>query len=219
MNVTIAGGHGKIARILARKLTARGDRVVGMVRNPAHAGDLRADGAEPVVLDLEEASVEEVAGAAGGSDAVIFAAGAGPGSGAARKETVDYAAAVKLMEAAEAAGVSRYVMISAMGTKDPPGGDDVFSVYLRAKARADAALMASGLAWTVVRPGRLSDDPETGRVRIAEDLPRGRIPRADVANLLVAVLDEPATAGKAFDVLSGDTPAAEAVAALVAGDS
>ena len=141
MIVAIAGGHGKVARQLARLLVERGDEVRGLIRNPEHADDLRADGSDPVLCDLENAGVEEVARAIAGAGAVVFAAGAGPGSGAERKLTVDRDGAVKLLEAARSAAVERYVMVSSVGAESPPDGDDVFSVYLRAKAEADRALM------------------------------------------------------------------------------
>lgn len=215
MDVRIAGGHGQIARILTHQLAGRGDTVHGIVRDPAQTDDLVHDGATPVVLDLETCGVDQLADAVRGADAVVFAAGAGPGSGAARKWTVDHGAAAKLREAAGAAGVDRYVMVSAMGTDDPPQDDDVFSVYLRAKARADDELMASDLDWTVVRPGRLTDEPGTGRVSLARHVGRGRIPREDVATVLRSCLDDRRTVGHVFEVVGGDTPVDEAVAALV----
>lgn len=115
MRIVIAGGHGQVALRLERLLAARGYEAVGVIRNPEQSEDLRAAGAEPVVLDLESASVEEVAEVLRGADAVVFAAGAGPNSGSARKETVDRGAAVLLADAAERAGVRRYVMVSSMG--------------------------------------------------------------------------------------------------------
>ena len=217
MRVVIAGGHGKIALLLERLLSERGDSVAGLIRNPAQVGDLDAAGAEAMVVDLEKASVDQVAAHLHGADAVVFAAGAGPGSGAARKETVDRDAAILLADAAEAAGVSRYLMISAMGADDRTRGgaaDPVFAAYLRAKAAADEAVRArTALNPTIVRPGLLTDDPGTGRVTIADSTGRGSIPRADVAAVLVAVLDNPGTSGQTFEVISGDTPIAEAVAA------
>ena len=211
MDVAIAGGHGKIARLLARRLVARGDRVRGLIRNADHAVDLRSDGSEPVVCDLEQAGAEEVAAAIAGADAVVFAAGAGPGSGAARKLTMDRDGAVKLIEAARATGVERYVIVSSVGAERPPAGDDVFSVYLRAKAEADKALAESDRAWTIVRPGPLTDDPGTGRVRIAADPVRGQISRDDVAAVLDAVLREPSAVNRTLYVLAGDEPAAKAL--------
>jgi uncharacterized protein YbjT (DUF2867 family) len=160
MDVVIVGGHGKVARQLARLLVAGGDRVRGVIRNPAHVDDLRADGSEPVVCDLERVGADELARAISGADAVAFAAGAGPGSGAERKLTVDRDGAIKLLHAASAAHVERYVMVSSVGAEDPPDGDDVFAVYLRAKAEADRELMASDRAWTVVRPVFLQDEQE-----------------------------------------------------------
>jgi nucleoside-diphosphate-sugar epimerase len=215
MDIVIAGAHGKVARHLARLLAGRGDAVRGIIRSASQAEDVRADGAEQVVLDLEAATVADVAGAIRGAGAVVFAAGAGPGSGAARKWTVDHGAAVKVLEAARSAGVGRYVIVSAMGTDDPPAGEDVSSVYLRAKARADEALMASDLAWTIVRPGGLTVDPPTGRVRLGRHVDRGQIPRADVAAVLAAVLHEPRTAGHVIEVVSGDTPIPDALARLL----
>jgi uncharacterized protein YbjT (DUF2867 family) len=216
MHTVIAGGHGKIALILERLLSQRGDSVSGFIRNPEQVGDVEAAGAVALVVDLEKASVDEVAAHLHGADAVVFAAGAGPGSGAARKETVDRDAAILLADAAQAAGVARYVMVSAMAA-DPhaTADDDVFQAYLRAKGAADEAIRSRAeLRWTIVRPGALTNDPGTGRVRIAESTGRGSIAREDVAAVLVAVLDEPRTAGHSFDLIAGDTPIAEAVAAL-----
>ncbi len=216
MRVAVAGGHGQIALLLHALLVAQGDRAVAIVRNPDHADDVRAAGAEPVVCDLETAAAGEVAAAIRGCDAVVFAAGAGPGSGAERKTTMDLGGALKTIAAARAEGVRRYVMISAMGAADPPAGDEVFSVYLRAKAQADDALRASGLDATVVRPGGLIDAPPTGRVSIAARLAPGTVPRADVAAVVAAVLPADGTVGATFDLVSGETPVGAAVAAVAA---
>ncbi|MGH3508449.1 MAG: NAD(P)H-binding protein [Nocardioidaceae bacterium] len=214
MRVVIAGGHGQIALLLERLLAERGDDPVGVVRNPDHVADVEAAGAEAVVLDLERASVPELAAVVTGADAVVFAAGGGPGSGAARKETVDKGAAVLLADAAEQAGVRRYLMVSAMGTEHAdPDSDEIFAVYLRAKKAADDDLRARDLDWTVVRPGHLTDHPGTGRVQVG-DLERGEIPRADVAAVLAACLRSPATVRQTFDVLGGDTPVEDALATL-----
>jgi uncharacterized protein YbjT (DUF2867 family) len=213
MEVAIAGGHGKIGLLLGRMLVERGDAVMGLIRNPAHEDDLHAIGVEPVLCDLE--GDDDVAAAIRGADAVVFAAGAGPGSGPERKWTVDFGGAVKLIEAALAEGARRYVMVSAMGAANPPAeGGGVFGEYLRAKAKADHALVASGLDYTIVRPGGLSDDPGTGLVRLGEHLERGQIPRADVAAVIAAVLVAPNSIGKTFELVSGETPIDEAVAAL-----
>jgi uncharacterized protein YbjT (DUF2867 family) len=211
MDVVIAGGHGQIALRLIPLLRERNDTVRAIIRNPAHVEDVKAAGAAPVLCDLEHASDEEVADAVRGADQLVFAAGAGPGSGAARKLTMDRDSAVRLMHA----GPRRYVMVSSMGAADPPEGDDDFAVYLRAKGAADRALIASDLDWTIVRPGRLTNDHGTGLVRAGESVPRGDIPRDDVAAVLAVVLDEPALAGVTFELVGGETPVVEAVQALV----
>jgi uncharacterized protein YbjT (DUF2867 family) len=212
MRIAIAGGHGQIALKLTRILSDRGDEIRSLIRNPDHAGDVGEAGAEPVVCDLEAASPDDVAEAIEGVDAVVFAAGAGPGSGPERKETMDYGGAVKLIDAAKRAGISRYVIVSSVGADPAAPGDDTFAVYLRAKGKADAALAASGLDYTIVRPGRLTDAPGTGRVRIGRD---GEIARDDVAATLAAVLHEPRTVGRTFDLVGGDVPIEDAVAALI----
>jgi nucleoside-diphosphate-sugar epimerase len=214
MRVAIGGGHGQIALRLAKVLSQRGDETVALIRNPDHADDVRQARAEPVLVDLEHADEDQVAQAIAGCDAVVFAAGAGPGSGAERKETMDYGGAVKLIAAAKQARVDRYVIVSSMGANPEIRGDDTFSVYLRAKGRADDAVLASGLDATVVRPGGLTNNAGTGRVRLGESVPRGQVPRDDVAAALAAVLDSPNTIGRTVDLIGGDTPIAEAVKAI-----
>jgi uncharacterized protein YbjT (DUF2867 family) len=217
MRIVIAGGHGKIALLLERLLSGRGDQAVGLIRNPAQAGDLRQAGAEAVVCDLETASAGDVAALLSGADAVVFAAGAGPGSGATRKDTVDRAASVLLADAAEQAGVRRFVQVSAMGADQPPrpGGDGVWAAYITAKGAAEADLTARDLDWTILRPGGLTDTPPDGTVRLAAPpLPAGRVSRADVAAVIVALLDEPGTRHQILDLTGGDTPVAEAVQSI-----
>lgn len=213
MDVVIAGGHGQIALHLSRMLSERGDRVRGIIRSADQEEDLHEVGATAIVLDMEQASTADLAAAIDGADAVVFAAGAGPGSGAERKETVDYGAAVKLRDAALEAGVGRYVMISAMGTDDPPDGGEVFDIYLRAKARADRAVMDSDLAWTIVRPGRLTDDEGTGRVALARHVDRGEVPREDVAAVVLTALADERAVGRVVEVVAGDQPIGDAFAA------
>jgi uncharacterized protein YbjT (DUF2867 family) len=215
MDVAIAGGHGKVARRLARLLVERGDRVRGLIRKPEHADDLRGDGSEPVLCDLEVAAADEVAAAVDGADAVVFAAGAGPGSGAERKLTIDRDGAIKLLEAARNARVERYVMVSSIGAENPPDDDDVFSAYLRAKAEADRALSASDREWTIVRPVFLTDDPGTGRVRVDVERLEGRVSRDDVAAILAAVLHEPRSAYLILYLSAGSDPIEDALAVLV----
>jgi uncharacterized protein YbjT (DUF2867 family) len=214
MRVVIAGGHGQIALLLEEVLAGRGDTPVGIVRNPDHVGDVERRGAQAVVLDLEDTDAATLAEVLTGADAVVFAAGGGPSSGVERKETVDKGAAVLLADAAELAGVRRYVMISAMGTENAdPDSEEVFAVYLRAKQAADDDLRARDLDWTVVRPGRLTDDPGTGRVQVGS-LSRGEVSRADVAAVLAEVLTTGGTIGSTFDLLGGHQTIEAALAGL-----
>ncbi|WP_286256193.1 NAD(P)H-binding protein [Streptomyces graminofaciens] len=212
MRIVIAGGHGQIALRLERLLAARGDEVAGIIRRPEQADDLRAAGAEPVLCDLESASVEEVAAHLQGADAAVFAAGAGPGSGAARKDTVDRAAAVLFADAAVRTGVRRYVVVSSMGADPKREGNEVFDVYLRAKGQADAHVRGlDALDWTILRPGMLTDDAGTGLVRLEANTGRGPIPRDDVAAVLAELIDTPATTGLTLELISGSAPVSVAV--------
>jgi uncharacterized protein YbjT (DUF2867 family) len=217
MRVVIAGGHGKIALLLERLLAERGDQAVGLIRNPAHVADVQQAGAEAVVCDLETASAEDVAGLLSGADAVVFAAGAGPGSGVPRKDSVDRAASVLMAGAAQRAGVRRFVQISSMGAGQPPqpGRDDVWAAYITAKTAAEADLRARDLDWTILRPGGLTDAPATGKVRLAAPpVPRGTVPRADVAAVIAALLDTPGTRHQTLELVGGDSPVAAAVHSL-----
>lgn len=213
MDVAIAGGHGRIGLLLGAMLAERGDQVRGLIRNPAQGEDLRQAGIEPVVCDLE--GEDDVAAAVGGADAVVFAAGAGAGSGLERKQTMDRDGAIKLIEAAKADGIRRFLIVSSMGADSPPAeGGDVFGEYLRAKAEADRALAASGLAFTIIRPGRLTDEPPTGMVTIGSDFELREISRADVAATFAASLRVENTIGKTFELLAGSTPIEDALASL-----
>jgi len=214
MRVVIAGGHGKVALLLERLLAGRGAQVVGLIRNPAQAADVQQAGAEAVVCDLEAASAGDVAALLSGATAVVFAAGAGAGSGARRKDTVDRGAARLMADAAERAGVRRFVQISSMGAGQPPrpGSDEVWAAYITAKTAAEDDLRARDLDWTILRPGHLTDAPATGRVRLAAPpLPAGSIPRADVAAVIAALLDEPGTGHQTLELVAGDSPVAAAV--------
>jgi nucleoside-diphosphate-sugar epimerase len=212
MDVLIAGGHGKIARRLIRLLAGEGHTARGIIRNPDHAADVEADGGVPVLCDLERDDVRQHVG---GADAIVFAAGAGPGSGAERKRTVDLGAAVKCIEAAEALGVARFVIVSSIGANDPEAGPEPMRPYLRAKAEADARVAASTLDWTIVRPGALTDDSGTGMVDVSTTLGRrSSVPRDDTALVLAETLAAPNTVHLTFELFSGDTPAREAVRSL-----
>lgn len=202
---------------LIGRLVATGDDVIGVIRNPDHSDDVAREGASPVVCDLEGAGVDEIAEAIRSADAAVFAAGAGPGSGAARKLTMDRDGAVKLLDAARAAGVQRYVIVSSVGAEDPPEGDDVFSVYLRAKAEADQAVLESDRNWTIVRPGGLTDDRGTGRVRVDSTPFRGQVARDDVAAVLVRLLHDPRASGRIVYVNGGDEPIEKALERMLEG--
>lgn len=214
MRVVIAGGHGKIALLLERLLAGRGDQAVGLIRNPAHAADVQGAGAEAVVCDLETASADEVAALLSGADAVVFAAGAGPGSGVPRKDSVDRGASVLMAGAAGQAGVRRFVQVSSMGAGQPPApdGDEVWAAYITAKTAAEDDLRSRDLDWTILRPGGLTDARPAGRVRLAPPpVPRGSIPRADVAAVIAALLDHPGSRHLTLELVSGDSPVDEAV--------
>jgi uncharacterized protein YbjT (DUF2867 family) len=213
MDVVIAGGHGNIALRLTRLLSERGDNVRSLIRNPDHIGDVEAAGAEPVICDME--AEDDLSPFVAGGDAIVFAAGAGPGSGAERKRTVDYGAAAKLIDAALKTGITRYLIVSSIGAHDPSAGPEQMRPYLQAKHDADEALSDSGLAYTIVRPGSLNDDPGTGRVTVTTDMStRGPIPRDDVAAVLAACLADNSTAGKTFVLVDGETPIDEALSQL-----
>lgn len=222
MRIAIAGGHGAIALHIQRQLaTLQPDgrpahEAIAIIRNPDHAADVLVAGGIPVVIDLENVDAHTLAVDLKGVDAVVFAAGAGPGSSAERKFTVDRDAAILLADAADEAGITRYVLISAMGADGfDPDSADVFQVYLRAKAEADANIRErSTLEYTIIRPGGLTDEPAQGGVELAESTGRGTIPRADVAALVVAALVDGIAIGAQFEAISGDTPIPEALAAV-----
>jgi uncharacterized protein YbjT (DUF2867 family) len=211
MDVVVVGGHGKVALRLLALLAERGDRAHGVIRNPDQAGDLTSRGAEAVICDVES---EELTDAVSGADAVVFAAGAGPGSGAERKRTVDLGGAVKLIEAAKANGIERYVIVSAIGANRPENWSEQMRPYYEAKAAADEAVAESGLAHTIVRPGSLTDEPGQGLVAVGDSVPGGKVSRDDVAAVLAETLLAENTIGKAFDLVGGEDPVAEAIRAL-----
>jgi uncharacterized protein YbjT (DUF2867 family) len=212
VDVVVAGGHGKVGQLLLARLAENGHRARGLIRNPDHAADLERLGAEGVVCDLEQE--DDLAPCIEGADAVVFAAGAGPGSGAERKKTVDLGGAVKLIEACQKTGIRRYVIVSSVGADDPGSGSEQMRPYLEAKHDADVALEQAGLDHTIVRPGMLTDDPGTGKVAAGPDVERAEIPREDVAAVLAATLEAPGTIGKTFVVVSGETPIDEALRSL-----
>jgi nucleoside-diphosphate-sugar epimerase len=227
MRSVIAGGHGQIALLLTRLLHDRGLEVHGLIRREEQSAALHQAGAVPVVIDLEDSSVDDVAHVLLGADVAVFAAGAGSGSGARRKDTVDRAGAVLLAEAAEAAGVERLIQISSMGTESvrrgPDGqsqtggpSDEVFLAYLQAKLAAEDDLRRrDNLGWTVLRPGRLTNDNPTGQVQLGESVPNGKIPRANVALVIAELINQRAGRHRVLELVSGDEPAAQAVSRYV----
>jgi uncharacterized protein YbjT (DUF2867 family) len=214
--IAIVGGHGKIARLLIPLLVDRGHLPVALVRNPDYAAELEGMGAEVTILDIEQASADDFAEAFTGADGVVFAAGGGPDGNVERKRTVDLGGSVKSIDAATTTGARRFVQISAISVDAPvsPDAGEVWTAYVEAKRDADIALRGSDLDWTIVRPGGLTDDEPTGRITLAGKVDRGQIPRADVAALIAAVLDDPATIGKQWEVVGGDTPIPDAIARL-----
>ena len=211
--IAIVGGHGQVARHLVHLLRRADHDPVALVRNEAYREDLEARGAEVRMLDIEHQGASDFAAAFEGCGAVVFAAGGGPDGNAERKRTVDLEGSLKSVEGARAAGIRRFVQISAIGVDDPLPADTaaVWRAYVEAKRDADAALRASGLDWTIIRPGRLTDEPATGRVALGADVQRGEVTRADVAAVVAAVLDAPETVGQQWSLVNGDVPVEEAV--------
>lgn len=215
MKIAIAGGHGTIALHLTRLLAEAGHEVASIVRNPDHCADVEEAGGTMVVADLESATPDELAETIGAADVAVFAAGAGPGSGAERKDTVDHLGAVKLIDTARELGVDHYVIVSSMGADPTHVGDEVFDKYLVAKGRADDAVRSSGLPFTIVRPTRLTDDDPTGTVMLGESADGGAVTRADVAAVIAALIERAGPGGRTLELTAGDTPIDDAVEAAL----
>ena len=215
--VAVVGGHGQIARLLHPLLLEAGHTPVALVRRQEQAERLEAEGVRTRHLDIEADDVEAYAKAFEGCDAVVFAAGGGPDGNAERKRTVDLEGSTKSVDAAARAGIRRFVQVSAIDVDKelPDDTDAVWRAYVEAKRDADAHLRASDLDWTVIRPGRLTDDPATGSVALGEDVARGDVTRADVAAVLLAVLEDDRSVGHQWNLVGGDTPVADAIARAV----
>jgi uncharacterized protein YbjT (DUF2867 family) len=211
--IAVVGGHGNVARHLHPLLAAAGHTPVALVRREEYRAELEGKGAEVRLLDVEGEDAAGFAEAFEGCHAVVFAAGGGPDGNIERKRTVDLEGSLKSIEGARRAGISRFVQVSAIGvdTPLPPDTDPVWRAYVEAKRDADAALRSSGLDWTIIRPGRLTDGPPTGLVALGPDVERGQVPRADVAAVLAAVIDTGGGIGAQWDLVSGETPIDEAV--------
>ncbi|MEP1124463.1 MAG: SDR family oxidoreductase [Ilumatobacter sp.] len=218
LQIAIVGGHGQIARLLTTTLVGRGHSVRSLVRSEDQFDDIRADGGDPVVCDVEVADISEIETVFSASDVVVFAAGSGPDAGPDRKWSMDRDGALKSMDAAVRVAASRFVIISSMGADDPPQDDETFSVYLRAKHEADEGVRAASerndIGHVIVRPGQLTDDDATGSVQVAEHTGSGKIPRADVAHVLAEIIDSGLGDGHTFEVISGSTPIVDALSAL-----
>ncbi|CAN5353359.1 SDR family oxidoreductase [soil metagenome] len=209
MRIVIAGGHGKIALLLSRQLADAGHQPVGLIRSEAQAADLEAAGAASIVLDLEKATVEQVAAVLAGANAAVFSAGSGGGN-AQRTLAVDRDGAILFADAALSAGVRRFVLVSAMSTDTfDAASDDGFQLYLRAKSEADAYVRGTDLDWTIVRPGALTDEPGRGTVALGTTVDRGSIPRADVASVVAVLLETGSAVREQFEVVSGVEPIAQ----------
>jgi uncharacterized protein YbjT (DUF2867 family) len=215
--IAIVGGNGKIARHLIAALTLQGHTPLALVRNTDRAAELEALGATVGVLDIENSADADFGKAFEGSDAVVFAAGGGADGNIERKRTVDFEGSVKSIAGARLADIHRFVQISAISVDKPIAADAgaVWTAYVEAKRDADVALRASALDWTIIRPGALIDEDPTGLIALGEEVGRSRIPRADVAALLAAVIDDDRTIGTQWEVVSGDTPIAEAIDAAL----
>lgn len=212
MRIAIIGGHGKVAMLASPLLVAAGHEVTSLIRNPQHGDEVAATGAAPVVADVEQLDVEGIAAVLRGHDAVVWSAGAGGGD-AGRTRAVDRDAAIRSMDAAAAAGVRRYVMVSYFGAGPDHGVpvDNSFHAYAQAKADADAHLRASELEWTILGPSSLTSDAGTGSIEVGDDVTGASVAREDVARVVAAVLDHPGTAGMTIDFNTGPTPIDDAI--------
>lgn len=216
--IAVVGGHGKIAMLLHPILVAGGHQPVALARSEEYRSDLDRVGAQLRLLDIENSQVEDYVAAFAGCDAVVFAAGGGPDGNKDRKKTVDLGGSLASIDAAQRAGVRRFVQISAMGVDEPLPEDtgDVWAAYVEAKRDADTALRDSGLQWTIIRPGALTDEAATGAVTVGDTVDRGEITRADVAALVAAALATDSTIGTQWEAINGDTPIGDAVRGISA---
>ncbi|OYD07441.1 SDR family oxidoreductase [Paludifilum halophilum] len=212
MNILVIGANGQVGKQLVERLGHSEHQVRGMIREESQAADLEAFGAETVVADLEG----DISHAVRGCDAIVFAAGSGAHTGPDKTELVDHLGAIRSIEEAEKQGVMRFVMLSALRAKEPEKGPEKLHHYLEAKKKADDRLAASHLDYTIVRPGRLSNEPGQGTVSASESLEfqPDPITRTDVAESLAEILDLKNTHRKGIDLLPGTTPIREALKKL-----
>jgi uncharacterized protein YbjT (DUF2867 family) len=203
--IAVVGGHGQVARHLLVELRRSAHDAVALVRREEYRAELESRGAQVRLLDIEAQDADGFAAAFEGCDVVVFAAGGGPDGNLERKRTVDLEGSLKSIAGARTAGIRRFVQVSAIGVDDelPDGTDEVWRAYVEAKRDADAALRDSDLDWTILRPGRLTDDPATGLVSLGPDVSRGDVTRADVAAVVAAVLDAPESVGRQWNLVGG----------------
>lgn len=214
MKVFLIGANGQIGQRLTGLFQKDGTHTLrAMVRKEEQKEALQAAGTEAVLADLE-GSAEDIAKAAEGCDAVVFTAGSGGSTGHDKTLLIDLDGAAKAVEAAKKAGIKRFIMVSALQAHNRANWNEALKPYYVAKHYADKILEASGLTYTIIRPGGLLNDPGTGKIKAAADLERGSISRDDVANTVIAALDEPNTYEKAFDLTAGSTSVREALKQL-----
>lgn len=211
MKVFIIGANGQIGQHLIGLLNEHENHTpVAMVRKQEQADVYKEEGVEAVLADLE-GSVDEIADAAKGCDAIVFTAGSGGHTGPDKTLLIDLDGAVKSVEAAEKAGIKRFIIVSALQAHRRENWSDQIKPYYVAKHYADKMVEQSGLTYTIIRPGGLLNGAGTGNVKAAEDIRTGSIPREDVARTIVAALDEENTYYKSFDLISGELPIQDAL--------
>lgn len=216
MKVLVVGANGQIGKhVITYMKNHEQIDAKAMIRDESQAAFFTEANAEVVVCDLED-DIPAIVKAAEGCDAIVFTAGSGPHTGKDKTLMVDLDGAVKTMEAAKLAGITRYIMISSFDTTRAAiqEASESFAPYVVAKHYADEWLRATNLDYTIIHPGALTNDEPTGKVNAAETVERNEIPRADVAQVILAVLEDDRTIGKEFQVVKGDVDVKEAIRCL-----
>lgn len=211
MKVAIIGANGGVGTFLGEILAKRGDNPVGYIRDAAQAPALEKLGMQTEIADLMETTIEEYAQLLEDTDAIVFTAGAG-GAGVDLTKAVDGEGVRKMIAAAQMAEVKRFLLVSAF----PDAGRDQettesFELYMKVKRQADVDLVHSKLAWTILRPGTLTDNPGTGQVDLGQAISYGEVPREDVAGVLAELLKHPETTYSILELTEGDLSIEDAV--------